>query len=396
MWDITFPRKVISGTEALEYLSFQRFQHVFIVTDPIMKKLHLQKVMEQLKKSKISVFDEISDEPSLDIVRRGSSVLANLQPSPDALIALGGGSVMDAAKGMRAMWADPEEDIESLNPFKKLDLQKKTDCIMISIPTTSGTGADVTWSVVLTDTSDEVPRKHSVANRDLVPDISILDPIFTESMPIELMIGTALDALCHSIDAYLSTYRNDFSDAVARHAFKLLWENIQTAFDQAKISGNANAEVREKIHNAATMAGMAQSNSQIILSHCLAHSVGAVFNIPHSVCIGAMCWYSLSFNKETELHRIANLARIARLDGSSDSELSTQFIDIFKDRLIKFNMPISLKEMKISKEQYESKSKSLITYAENDSGMLSNPRDATYDDFAKIFNYLYDGIEIDF
>ncbi|MHA1979411.1 MAG: iron-containing alcohol dehydrogenase, partial [Candidatus Hodarchaeales archaeon] len=289
MWDFTSPQKVIFGEEALEYLSFQKFKHAFIITDPTMRELHLSKVEGQLVGAKITVFDEIPGEPSLEIVRKGAKLLTNLQPSPDAMIALGGGSVMDAAKGMRVMWADPETDIESLNPFKKIGIREKTNCIFISIPTTSGTGADVTWSVVLTDTSEAVPRKHSAANRELVPDVTILDPIFTESMPVQLMTGTGLDALCHSIDAYLSTYRNDFTDAVARHAFMLLWYNLPTAVEQAKTSGAVNFEVREKLHNAATMAGMAQSNAQIILSHCLAHSVGSVFNIPHSLCIGAMC-----------------------------------------------------------------------------------------------------------
>ncbi len=396
MWDFTSPQRVIFGEEALEYLSFQNIGHAFIITDPTMRKLHLTKVEEQLNGANITVFDEILGEPSLDIVRKGAKLLADIQPSPDAMIALGGGSVMDAAKGMRAMWANPEMDIESLNPFDKLGIREKTNCLMISIPTTSGTGSEVTWSVVLTDTSEDVPRKHSAANRELVPDVTILDPIFTKSMPIQLMTGTGLDALCHAIDAYLSTYRNDFTDAVARHAFMLLWYNLPIAVEQAKTSGTVDFDVREKIHNAATMAGMAQSNAQIILSHCLAHSVGAVFSIPHSLCIGAMCWHSLMYNKDTEIQRIAELARLVGLDGSSADALSTKLIDMFKERLVEFEMPISLKDMKISREQYESKLESLIKYAENDSGILSNPRDADYEDFVKIFECIYEGKEIDF
>ncbi len=396
MWDFTSPQKVIFGEDSLEYLSFQKFKHVFIITDPTMRDLHLSKVLDPLKDSKITIFDEIPGEPTLDTVRKGAKLLINLKPSPDAMIALGGGSVMDTAKGMRAMWANPEMDIESLDPFEKLGIRERTNSIMISIPTTSGTGSDVTWSVVLTDTSEVIPRKHSAAHRELVPDITILDPIFTESMPIQLMTGTGLDALCHSIDAYLSTYRNDFTDAVARHAFMLLWNNLPAAVEQAKTIGTVNIELREKIHNAATMAGMAQSNAQIILSHCLAHSVGAVFRIPHSLCIGTMCWYSLMYNKNTEIQRIAELARLVGLDYSSVDVLSTKLIEIFKERLISFNMPISLRDMKISRDQYESNLESLIKFAENDSGILSNPRDADYDDFVRIFECIYEGKEIDF
>lgn len=396
MWDFTSPQKIVFGEDALEYLSYQQFQHVFLVTDPTMKELHFSKIDGQLKGVKITIFDEIPGEPTLDNVRKGAKVVANLKPSPDVMIALGGGSVMDTAKGIRAMWADPELDIEALDPFERMQIREKTNCSMISIPTTSGTGSDVTWSAVLTDLSETVPRKHSVANRELIPDITILDPIFTETMPIQLMAGTGLDALCHSIDAYLSSWRNDFADAVARHAFLLLWRNLPVAFKQAKSSGTVDVELREKIHNAATMAGMAQSNAQIILSHCLAHSVGAIFDIPHSLCIGAMCWYSLMFNKDTEMQRIADLAQLAGLDGSSDAELSKVLVDSFKELLIKLEMPISLKDMNISREQYETNLESLINYAENDSGSLSNPRDADYEDFEKIFECVYEGKEIDF
>ncbi|MFX0050007.1 MAG: iron-containing alcohol dehydrogenase [Candidatus Hermodarchaeota archaeon] len=396
MWDFTSPQKVIFGEEALEYLSYQKFQHVFLVTDPTMKELHFSKIADQLKGTRITIFDEIPGEPTLDNVRKGAKIVANLKPSPDAMIALGGGSVMDTAKGLRAMWADPELDIEALDPFKRMQIREKTKCTMISIPTTSGTGSDVTWSAVLTDLSETVPRKHSVAHRELIPDITILDPIFTETMPIKLMTGTGLDALCHSIDAYLSSWRNDFSDAVARHAFLLLWQNLPVAFKQAKSSGTINVELREKIHNAATMAGMAQSNAQIILSHCLAHSVGAIFNIPHSLCIGAMCWYSLMYNRDAEMQRIAELARLAGLDGSSSAELAINLVNSFKELIIQLEMPLSLKDMNISREQYEVNRESLVNYAENDSGSLSNPRDADYNDFVKLFEYAYEGKEVDF
>ncbi|MFX0206056.1 MAG: iron-containing alcohol dehydrogenase [Candidatus Hodarchaeota archaeon] len=396
MWDFTSPQKVIFGEDALKYLSYQKFQHVFLVTDPTMKELHFSKIADQLKEAKITIFDEIPGEPTLDIVRKGAKIVANLKPSPDVMIALGGGSVMDTAKGIRAMWADPELDIEALDPFKKMRIREKTKCSMISIPTTSGTGADVTWSTVLTDLSEAVPRKHSVANRELVPDIAILDPIFTETMPIQLMVGTGFDALCHAIDAYLSSWRNDFADAVARHAFLLLWQNLPIAFKQAKSSGTVDVEIREKLHNAATMAGMAQSNAQVIISHCLAHSVGSIFNLPHSLLIGTMCWYSLMYNKDTETQRIADLARLVSLDGSSSSELAISLINSFKELLIQLKMPLSLKDMNISREQYEANLESLVNYAENDSGSLSNPRDADYNDFVKIFEYAYEGKEIDF
>jgi alcohol dehydrogenase class IV len=209
------------------------------------------------------------------------------------------------------------------------------------------------------------------------------------------MAGTAFDALCHSIDGYLSEWRNDFSDALVRHAFKLVWENLPIAFEQAK-EGEASSELREKLHNAATMAGWGFGNSQIILAHSLAHSIGAVFSIPHSVVIGASCWYSLMYNKTAEPQRIADLARLAGLTGTSDEDLSIKLINAFKGLLVKLELPLSLKDMKVTRDQYEKNLESLIDYALNDSGTLSNPRPLDFEDFEKIFEYAYEGKEIDF
>lgn len=398
MWDFTSPRKVIFGENSLEYLSERTFNHAFIITDPTMKELHLAKVEAQLQQAntKITVFDEIPGEPTFLIVEKGAKILA--ETNPDVIIALGGGSVMDAAKGMWVMWASPDEGldaIEGLNPIEDLGLREKTNCILINIPTTSGTGSDATWATVLTDESEDVERKASCANRELVGDVIILDPVLTKTMPSSLRAGTGMDALCHAVDGYLSDWRNDFSDALLRHAFKLMWENLPIAFDQDK-NGESNTEILEKLHNAATMAGWGFGNSQIILAHSLGHSVGAVFKIPHSVCIGAMCWYALMYNRSTETPRIADLARLVNLDGKTDEELTTRLINSFKDLLIRLGLPLSLKDMNITREQYTAKCQSLIDYALNDSGTLSNPRSLDYEDFEKIFEYAFEGKEIDF
>ncbi len=398
MWDFTSPRKVIFGEDALEYLAEESFNNAFIVTDPTMKKLHLIKVEEQLKKSntKITVFDEIPGEPTLQVVQKGAKILAEIQP--DVIIALGGGSVMDAAKGMWPMWASPEDGldaIEGLHFAEKLDIRKKTNCILINIPTTSGTGSEATWAAVLTDESKTVDRKASMGNRELVADLIILDPILIKTLPAHLIAGTGLDALCHAIDGYLTTYRNDISDALVRHAFKLCWENLPIAFEQAKNS-EIDLELREKLQIAATIAGWGFSNSQIILSHSLAHSAGSVFKIPHSDCIGPMCWYSLMYNKDTEPQRIADLARLAGLEGASDEELSVKLINAYRKFLIKLEFPLSLKDMGVTREQYETNRESLIDFALNDSGNLSNPRPVDYEDIEKIFEYVFEGKEIDF
>jgi alcohol dehydrogenase class IV len=396
MWDFTSPRKCIFGEDALEYLSELSFNHAFIVTDPLMRKLHLAAIKEHLS-CEITVFDEIPGEPTFQVVQKGVELLVKTQP--DVIIALGGGSVMDAAKGMWPMFANPEDGldaIEGLDPFGILDLRKKTNCILINIPTTSGTGADVTWATVLTDKSSDTDRKASFGNRELVADITILDPSLTKTMPVKLIAGTGLDAICHAVDGYLSTWRNDFSDAFLRHAFKLLWENLPIAVEQAKEKGETETEIREKLQNASTMAGWGFGNSQIIMAHSLAHSIGAVYKVPHSVIIGLACWYSLSYNKDVEVKRISDLSRLVGFDCSTDEALVKKLIDAHKRLLQKLGMPLSLKEIGISREIFDQKLKNAIEYALNDSGTLSNPRPIDYEDYKKVFNYLYEGKELDF
>ncbi|MHA2363456.1 MAG: iron-containing alcohol dehydrogenase [Candidatus Hodarchaeales archaeon] len=400
MWDFTSPRKVIFGDDALEYLAEQSFKHAFIITDPVMNKLHLAKIGEQLKESdtKMTIFDNIPGEPTLQTVFNGAKVLMEAEPQPDVIIALGGGSVMDAAKGMWPIWANPEEGldaIEGLDPINPVNLREKTGCFLITIPTTSGTGSEATWATVLTDESSQTDRKASFGNRELVADVIILDPILTKTMPIQLMVGTAFDALCHAVDGYLSTWSNDLSDALTRHAFKLIWENLPMAFEQAK-KGVIDSEIREKLQNSATLAGWGFGNSQIILSHALGHSMGAIFKIPHSICIGSMCWYSLMYNSKYESQKIADLANLAGFTEDSDTQAIDNFIEGFRDLLIKLEMPLSLKDMKITREKFETHFENLINYALNDSGALSNPRPLDYEDFEKIFECIYEGKEIDF
>jgi len=396
MWEFTSPRKVIFGEDSLDYLSDQEFSHAFIVTDPLMKKLHMPAIEARLNQTdtKITIFDEILHEPTLDVVKKGGRAI--ISAKPDVIIALGGGSVQDAAKGMWTLYSDPESDLEALNPFIKLGLREKTNSSLIAIPTTSGTGADVTWAIVLTDTTEPVHRKIAVVHRELVADVTILDPQLTQTMPAHLLAGTGLDALSHAIDGYLSLWRNDISDALARHAFKLIWEYLPIAFEQTKNNETVDVEIREKLHVAATMAGWAFSNSAIILSHALAHQVGGVFDIPHSQCVGTMCWYCLMYNQVVESQRIADLARLAGFTGDSDEELAHKLIIAFKELLVKLEMPICLEEMNITREQYEANLERLIAYSQNDSGSLSNPRPVDYDDFVKIYEYVYHGKEIDF
>ncbi|MFW9856373.1 MAG: iron-containing alcohol dehydrogenase [Candidatus Thorarchaeota archaeon] len=393
MWSFTSPRHIILGEDALEYLSLRRFEHAFVVTDPIMRELHLDTLTNRLNGTKITVFDKLpKGETTIHTVRNGAKKLAEAEP--DVIIALGGGSVMDAAKGMWVMWADPGTDIGALNPLEPIHLRKKTKAELINIPTTSGTGSDVTWAVVLQDTDEKL--KISLANRELVADISILDPGLAATMPPHMIAGTGFDALCHSIDGYLSTWQNDFSDALLRHAFKLVWENLTEVYERAARGDPIDPKAREKLHHAATMAGWGMSNSQIILTHSLAHALGGVFRLPHALLVGASGWYSLMFNREVAARRIVELAEIVKTHASNQEETVIDFIGDFKAKLIQCHLPISLKEMSISRESFEQNLEILVMNALNDTGSLSNPREIQYQDVERIFHCMWDGNPVEF
>lgn len=398
MWDFTSPRKVIFGEDALDYLNEQEFKHAFIITDPTMRKLHIEKIERRLKEinADFTIFDEISPEgePTLQIVFKGAKLLRKVKP--DVLIALGGGSVMDTAKGMWPMWADPISEgdaIEGLNPFEKLNLREKTGATLINIPTTSGTGADVTWATVLTDESGKTNRKASLANRELVADVTILDPILTETLPKHLIAGTGMDALCHAIDGYLSSWNNDFSDALVLHAFRLIWKNLPIAYEKAGIE-TISHEILEKLHNAATMAGWGFGNSQIIMAHSMAHSLGAAFKIPHSAIVGVTCWYSLMYNRVEAEDRIADLARLAGYKDADNKELTNNLITGFKQLLLRLELPVSIQNLKISLEEFKNSLDDVIEYALNDSGTLSNPKPVDYEDYERIFLCMFEGKEL--
>ena len=389
MWFFTSPRTIVFGEGALEYLKELEGKRVFIVTDKFLRKLGIvDKVVEQLKETvmEIRIFDEVEPEPSKQTIERGAKILSEF--GADWIIGLGGGSCMDAAKAMWVLYERPDLTIEDITPFEKLNLRKKAR--LINIPTTSGTGADVTWAVVITDTERKV--KLELASKEVVADISILDPALVLDLPPRLTADTGMDALVHAIEAYTVQWKNDFSDALALRAVQLIFKYLPRAFK----NGRNDPEAREKMHNAATMSGLAFSNSQIGIVHAMGHSLGAVFKIPHGRSVAVFLPYVMEYNLSEAASLYAEIAEAIGITDGSDEEKARKLIEAIRNLMKEIEEPLSIKEMDIPREEFEAKLDELIEKANESTGTIVNPRVPTEEDYRKLFLYAYEGKSVDF
>jgi len=366
MWFFSSPRTIVFGEGSLEYLKELEGEKVFIVTDGVLKNLGIvDRVKEQLKdKIEVYVFDEVEPEPSKQIIRRGAAALSKFKP--DWIIGLGGGSCMDAAKAMWVLYERPDLVIENIDPLKKLDLRKKAR--LINIPTTSGTGADVTWAIVITDT--EMGAKLELASREVVADISILDPSLVSNLPPRLTTETGMDVLVHAIEAYTAQWKNDFSDAFALRAVQLVFKYLPRAFK----NGKNDPEARERMHNAATMAGLAFGNSQICIAHAMGHSFGAVFKVPHGRSVAVFLPYVMEYNLPEATKLYSELAGAIGITQGVNEDRARKLIESTRNLMEEIGAPPSIKNMDIPREEFEEKLDELINKAIESTGTVVNPR----------------------
>ncbi|NVM29903.1 MAG: iron-containing alcohol dehydrogenase [Candidatus Helarchaeota archaeon] len=389
MWFFICPF-IAYGDGALDYLDQIPKTKVFIVTDKVMRELgFIEKLEKKLKNIPYEIFDEVEPNPSLQTVEKGAKLCQEF--TPDLIIGLGGGSVMDAGKGIWFLYEKPDQKVDSLNPFVYYEnFPQKSK--YVTIPTTSGTGADVTWGLVLTDTSQN--RKLTPVSRQIVPSIAIIDPFFALEMPPALTAATGLDALTHSIECYLSMWRNDFSDANSIKAIEFIFKYLPRAFKD----GN-DKEAREKMHNAATIAGLSLGNSQATFAHSIGHSIGALFHKPHGACVGMALPYVMEFSRNNGsgvVELLADIGRRALLMTGTDDEITEQLILKVRDLIKEIKAPSMIPEMGISKSEFDENLKTLIKYTSGDSSIsMTNPMPSD-EQIEKTYHYMWEGKRIDF
>jgi alcohol dehydrogenase class IV len=388
MWYFVVP-EVVFGQDALSHLAELKGKSAFIVTDKNIVKLGLvDKVKEQLSQAGIqaSVFDEVEPDPSLQTVQKGVALMN--QYGPDLVVAVGGGSVMDAAKAMRVQYERPDIKPEEINPFIS-DLGLGTKCKLVCIATTSGTGAEATFATVLTDTAEQ--RKLSLINREIVPDIAIVDPELARAMPPQITADTGMDALTHAVEGYTCTWKNDFTDGLCIKAIQLVFQYLPRA-----VKDGNDMEAREKMHNAGCIAGIGFINALSSMAHAAGHSLGALFHVPHGRAVGLFLPYTIEFIGEAREELWAEIAYAIELEVPKGKRAATVLAQAIRGLAREINQPLSIRETDVSLDSFSKAMEKLIDNVMADGSLIVSPRIPNVAETEKFFGYVYEGKSIDF
>ncbi len=371
------PKKVLYGKGILKRLGTEiegRGQRAVLITDKVMVKSSAE-LVETVKNAgyAVQVWDGAQPEPSTTVANEARKVLQEYDPQ--LIIGFGGGSVIDTAKAAWVLWENPAitTDITSaVNVKTKLNWQRKAR--FVSVPTTSGTGSDVTWSIVLSEPAGH--RKIGFANNEIVPDLALLVPEFTAGMPRGLTASTGLDVLGHALDGYTARQQNDFSDGLCLQAMKLTFDWLAKA-----CANGSDLTAREKMQNAATIAGLGFGNSNTSLCHALAHAFGATFGIPHGRAVGIALPYSLEYissnppleNVPDPVKRLESAARFAGIEAQSGQGAAQKLVDKVRGLAGEIGEPLSLKEAGVPETQMNASLEAVATLAAKDVNMYSSP-----------------------
>jgi len=389
MWFFKSP-EVVFGEEALGYLERLEGKRALIVTDEVIVGLgHADRVRRVLEGAglKVEVFDRVEPNPSLETVQAGAAAMTAFQP--DWIVGLGGGSPIDAAKAMWILYERPDMDPEGINPIEILHLRRKAR--LIAIPTTSGTGSDATWAVVLTNTAER--RKLGLGSREDLPDIAIVDPSFVMAMPPRLTADTGMDALTHAFEGYTCVYRNDFSDGLCLIAARLVFNYLRRAYRDG-----TDVEARTKMHYAASIAGMGFGNSMASLAHGLGHSLGAVFHVPHGRAVSLFLPYVIEFciRGDPGTTCYGGLARFNDLPCSSEAEAASALAQAVRDLQKDLEQPTTLAACEITRQDLEKEMVLLVFNTGNDSSTVTSTRIPDDVEVRRLYEYALDGRPIDF
>jgi acetaldehyde dehydrogenase/alcohol dehydrogenase len=403
------PPKIYFERGATQYLAkMEDISRVMIVTDPVMVKLgYVERVEYYLRKRQtpvlIEVFSEVEPDPSIETVRRGVAMMDNFKP--DCIIALGGGSPMDAAKGMWLFYEHPETDFQSVKQ-KFLDIRKRVykyphlgdKAKFVAIPTTSGTGAEVTSFAVITD-KENGNTKYPLADYELTPDVAIIDPDYVLSLPKSAVADTGMDVLTHAIEAYVSNMANDYTDGLALHAIQLVFENLISSYR------NADPYSREKMHNASAIAGMAFANAFLGINHSLAHKWGGQYHTAHgrtnAILLPHVIKYNaskpskfVSFPKYTHFvadQRYAKIARILGLPARTTEEGVNSLIEAIRKLNKELDIQEKFEDLKIDPKDFEQRVDYLADRAFEDQCTTANPKLPLVTELAEVYRNAFYG-----
>ena len=388
MWWFTSP-KIAFGEDSLEQLSTIGGKRVLIVTDLVVRKLGMvDLVLAELKKEtrSIEVFDQVEPEPSFENVEKAAAFARGFQP--DLIVALGGGSCIDAAKAAWVLYERPDLAVDAVSPLTKLDLRKKAR--LVAIPTTAGTGSDATWVAMLTDKAHNMKLDY-FASRELVPDFSILDPRFVLKLPKEATAYSGMDAIVQGIEAYVNQWRNDFSDGLALRSIQIMFEYLPKAFDDPD-----DVYAREKTQNGSTMSGLAFSNSQVGLIHAMGHALGAIFHMPHGLAVSVSSPYAIQFSSSNAAQRYSDIAHVIGIREESAEKATEMLVQAIKRLMVHLKIPLSLRDAGISQSAFEQNIDTLTDQTGRSTCTFVDPRVPDVEEIRKLFVCMYEGKPVEF
>lgn len=385
----TLPRDIYYGPGAIAELKvLAGHKKAMILTGGSSMKRggFLQKTADVLHAVGIEtqVFEGIEPDPSIETVFRGAQAMREFEP--DVIVAIGGGSPIDAAKAMWVFYEHPEKTFDDIkNPFTIPPLRKKA--IFVAIPSTSGTATEVTAFSVITDYSTDI--KYPLADFEITPDIAILDTDIPLTMPKTLTAHTGMDALTHAIEAYVATARSKFSDALAIQAISEIYDNLVASY-------HGDKDARDKMHIAQCLAGMAFSNALLGIAHSLAHKTGAVFHIPHGCCNAILLPSVIEYNAKVCADRYAEIARRLGLSGATDAQLTASLVDSIKELNKKLNIAQTYKDNGVSEQLLNEHADAIAANAVLDPCTSANPRPINNEQMKKVLLCAYYGTPVTF
>ncbi|MDE7385038.1 MAG: bifunctional acetaldehyde-CoA/alcohol dehydrogenase [Anaeroplasmataceae bacterium] len=402
------PAKIYFERNSIEYLhQMKEMSKVIIVTDRSMVDLgYVNRVTDQLKLRSPEVqhqlFCDVESDPSIQTVLKGVQLMRSFEP--DTIIALGGGSAMDAAKGMWLFYEHPEVNFNDLKQkfmdirkraFQYPELGKKAN--LICIPTTSGTGSEVTPFAVITDKVEH--KKYPLTDYSLTPTVAIIDPALTMGLPKAITADTGMDVLTHATEAFVSTLASDFTDGLAIQAIKMVFAYLERAYK----NGPNDPEAREKMHNASALAGMAFANAFLGMNHSMAHKIGAEFHVPHGRANAILLPFTVRYNgtKPQKLstwpkynyyradEKYAELARILGLPASTTEEGVESYAKACGQLGMKCGIKMNFKSQGLDEKEYLASLEKLAYLAYEDQCSPANPRVPMVEDMQKILKDAY-------
>jgi len=402
------PSKIYFERDAIQYLQkMKNVSKAMIVTDETMVEHgFLQRVIEQLHLRRnhvtYTVFSDVEPDPDITTVTRGAEIMKTF--APDTIIALGGGSVMDAAKVMWMFYEQPQIDFRDLvqkfmdirkRAFKFPELGEKAK--YVGIPTTSGTGSEVTPFAVISDKQHN--RKYPLADYSLTPTVAIVDPAFVMTVPPHVVADTGMDVLTHAVEAYVSTLANDYTDGLALQAIKIVFQYLESSVK------NADFESREKMHNASTMAGMAFANAFLGISHSMAHKIGGYFHTVHGRTNAILLPYVIRYNgtrpaktatwpKYNYYHadeKYQDIARLLGLPAATPEEAVSAFAQAVYELGERVGIKMSFRDQGIDEKTWMAAAEEIAYLAYEDQCSPANPRLAMVSDMKEILEDAYYG-----